>query len=248
MDLDGDGKKDIISGSWPGQIYFFKRLSKTEFAERKKLCDEKGKDLVLGSASTVFACDWDADDNADLLIGDIDGNVHLVKNLVLQDGAVTDTRDAVQSNKSPEISKTIEARWSGIEKLTGTDGKPVKAKFGDSHPIACDWDKDGKLDLLLGGGDGSVLFYPNKGTKKSPLLAAGQVLVDAGQMMRSENNETHGRGSRAKLCVVDWNKDGIEDLLVGEVAIETLPPKSEGQRKSYKYHGRVWLFQGTREK
>ena len=33
MDLDGDGRSDILSGSWPGEIYFFRRLTDGSFAE-----------------------------------------------------------------------------------------------------------------------------------------------------------------------------------------------------------------------
>jgi hypothetical protein len=36
---------------------------------------------------------------------------------------------------------------------------------GDSHPIAADWDGDMLLDLLVGCGDGSVLFYIRTSTR-----------------------------------------------------------------------------------
>ena len=32
MDLDGDRRADLISGSWPGEIYFFRRQPDGKFA------------------------------------------------------------------------------------------------------------------------------------------------------------------------------------------------------------------------
>ena len=42
MDLDGDGRTDILSGSWPGEIYFFRRKADGTFAVAEKLKDRHG--------------------------------------------------------------------------------------------------------------------------------------------------------------------------------------------------------------
>ena len=68
VDLNGDGGMDVISGSWPGQLCFFRRESDGSFAKREHLVDKDGKEINLGSASTVFAVDWDADADLDLLV------------------------------------------------------------------------------------------------------------------------------------------------------------------------------------
>src|SRR5205807_2261329 len=53
---------------------------------------------------------------------------------------------------------------------------------GAPGPFACDWDGDGKTDLLVGAGDGSVWFYRNVGTAKEPNLPAGVRLVSPGNV------------------------------------------------------------------
>jgi FG-GAP-like repeat len=194
VDLDGDGIPDILSGSWPGQLYFFKGLGKGKFAPKQTLKDKNGKDIKIESSSTVFAVDWNGDGKLDLLIGDVRGRVHLM----LNEG----TASAYAFGKSQELS---------------VDGAPIEVPHGDSHPIAVDWDGDNLLDLLVGCGDGSVLFYKNIGTAKEPKLAKPHTLVAASHSAGGNvSPQTIRPGTRAKICVVDWNGDGRLDLLVGD--------------------------------
>ena len=72
MDLNSDGRPDIISGSWPGELYFFAGKEKG-FAKGEQLKGKDGKPLKPGSASTAFATDWDGDGDLDLLCGTIFG-------------------------------------------------------------------------------------------------------------------------------------------------------------------------------
>src|SRR5262245_758008 len=106
------------------------------------------------------------------------------------------------------------------------EGKDIKVSHGDSHPIAADWDKDGKLDLLVGTGAGSVMFYRSIGKDKTgaPQLAAGQTLVGAPKRQFDKAPGPQDWGIRAKICVADWNGDGWPDLLLGDFNSFTTPP------------------------
>jgi hypothetical protein len=197
VDFDGDGIGDILSGSYPGELYFFKGQSQGAFAAPVKL-QRAGKDINLGPSSTVFAADWRGTGRLDLLVGNMQGGLYLIPN----DG----------SNAKPVYGPPAKLE---------ADGRPIEAPHhGDSQPVAADWDGDGLLDLIVGWGNGSVVYYRNVGSKMEPKLAKGITLVQPAPWPSSDDNapptEHNKPGVRAKVCVVDWNGDGSLDLLVGD--------------------------------
>jgi hypothetical protein len=81
-----------------------------------------------------------------------------------------------------------------------------------------DWDGDGKLDLVVGAGDGSVVWFRNAGTAREPRLEAARPLVPPSPLSSRDNNRRRPDpwGLRVKPCVVDWDGDGRPDLLLGD--------------------------------
>lgn len=145
MDYDNDGNPDVLSGSWPGELYLFRGKGSGEFEAAEIIKDAEGNEVRAGgkdeaSASVVFAHDWDGDSDLDLLIGNIQGNLYLA----------TNTGTATQPAYSPAVA------------LTGGDGSPLSHDGGDSGPVVAEWNGDGKHDLLVGGGDGSVIWFENR--------------------------------------------------------------------------------------
>ena len=281
MDLDGDGHIDVLSGSWPGEIFLFRGDAKRAFAAPVKLKHKTGKTMniggglrkgsddyvlvagdakfekddkggsvivyegekipipegkqagITGTASTVHAADWDGDGDLDLLVGDIGGHVHLVPN---------------------EGTKTAYA--FGKEQPLKAGGKALQVQHGDAGPFAADWDGDGDLDLLVGAGDGSVWLYRNTGSATGPELAAGVALVPPSKASHGDDTPKEPtRGTRAKVCVADWNGDGKLDLLLGDFAMQkpdrpapTAAEKAEHDRLRKEQQAVQKQFQGLYEK
>ena len=187
MDYDGDGTLDMISGSYdPGDLYLFRGLGKGKYGARQLLRDENDvplvhhpKDLVkyhaikkkgtkgagarnaIGFRVASFGSwpamvDWDADGDLDVLIGSFGGRLYLRINK----GTRTQPRFAAESVQ-------VEVK-----------GKPLRV-YCHADPVVADWDADGRWDLVIGSGDGSVWFFKNVGEEKAPEFAAGQVIVPA---------------------------------------------------------------------
>jgi hypothetical protein len=195
VDFDGDSRTDVITGSYsPGHLYFFRRGADGAFLPGEKIKDKEGTEFAF-VASVPFAADWNGDGLLDLVVGNINGEIHLIPN----EGAT----------KAPAF---------GSPQKLEADGKAINVPDGDSGPIVADWDGDKLADLLVGCGDGSVQFYRNVGTVKQPKLAAARTLIAASPEGKAWNGglKENEWGIRVKICACDWNGDGKLDLLLGD--------------------------------
>ena len=198
MDLTNDGIADIISGSYPGEIYLFAGKEDGTYSKSVVIKDKHGKDINIGRAAAVCVADWDRDGDLDLVIGNIDGKVCFITNEGDEGRAIFG--DPV---------------W-----LEAT-GQAIKAPGRNAGPAVADWDRDGHPDLVVGCGDGSVLFFRNTTAQGMPVLAAGVELLASTRNFgarRAKNTppKISERGYRAKVYVADWNEDGRLDILVGD--------------------------------
>lgn len=205
MDLNGDGRRDIITGGSYGDIYLYPGLEDGTFGEQETLLHEDGEKINVSATSSPFAVDWDRDGDLDLLCGNGVGEVWFIPNI--SEGA------------APSFGE--KARIEG-------GGRVIRARSpGASGPYVCDWDGDGRHDLLVGGGNGAVHFYRNTTLNGIPDLAAPVELVEmSGAYARDQTHydPKEDRGAYAKVHVADWNGDGRMDLLVGIIKAETEEP------------------------
>jgi hypothetical protein len=181
-------------------VYWFRGAEGRNFNAPQKLTHPDGSEIQEGQASSVALADWDADGDFDLIIGNFYGSVVLV----------------------PNEGSAKEPRWGASRKVQAT-GSAVSVD-GDAGPCVADWDGDGAFDLLVGSSGGAVHWFRKLAKHGEPQLAAPVLLVEGDENSGHNEGDAVRPGERTKVCVTDWNGDGRQDLLVGDMHSRTMKP------------------------
>src|SRR5688500_8720843 len=80
VDLDGDSRTDLLSGTWVYRIIFFQRQEDGAFAAGRPLTHPDGKEIHVDYGTAVYAADWDSDEDLDIVVGTAAGHIYLVPN------------------------------------------------------------------------------------------------------------------------------------------------------------------------
>ncbi len=178
-------------------MHLFARREDGTFAAPRVLQTAGGEALRVGRASWPSACDWDRDGDLDLVLGNMFGKVFLSRN--------------ASGGKELALAPPVPLVVSGVELSLDTT---------NAAPCVADWDQDGSADLLLGCGDGSVLFFRNQKDAGEPELAPPVELLEKSRGPLA-GSKLEGHGLRARIAVFDWNEDGRLDLVSGEYCAES---------------------------
>jgi hypothetical protein len=229
VDLDGDGHKDILSGSYSrtessmaGLFQVLRGQADGTFTSAEVVNGNDNQPLIVtapqggeGYDSTVdrictrpTAVDWDGDGHLDLVVGNFVGQFAVFK-----------------GEGSGKFAPTSDV----IMLADGTDVLRLKGHHAD--PFVIDWDGDGDLDLLSGSTDGGVQWSENTaGPGKAPALNAFVSLIEPGEQLGQgemlSESDLKGPTRSTRIWVDDVNEDGKLDVLVGDNT--TLVSPAEG--------------------
>ena len=193
MDYDADGIDDLIAGSIYEDMYLFRGLGAGEFAKRKLLRDKAGKPLKGGYCCTTELLDMDGDGDLDLVCANRISKAKWYRN--------------VGTRSLPEFDPV--ALSLPMEKGAGS--------ISGSNAAYTDWDGDGKRDLVVGSERGRILWHRNVGADNKPqFTSARQLLKDPGFEKIKEGDVPKVHGSRAKVTIIDYDNDGLRDILLGD--------------------------------
>lgn len=91
-------------------------------------------------------------------------------------------------------------------------------------PTVADWNGDGMLDILVGNSEGFILFFQNTGTNDAPAFLPGTRVQAGGrdiQVQAGYSGSLQGlqesRWGYLSPNVVDWNGDGVLDIITGDI-------------------------------
>jgi hypothetical protein len=159
----------------------------------QQIVQDGAGDLDAGYYSVPSYVDWDHDGANDLLVGESTGKVRWYRN---------------QGSAAIPL-------FNGHTYLQA-GGSDLQVPFGGclgAYPRTVDWNGDTRTDLLVGDSAGGATVFLNTS------LDPSNPVLDAGQAVRAGSPPADiDVGDRAAVKPVDWDGDGVEDLLMGDGA------------------------------
>jgi hypothetical protein len=217
IDWDQDGDVDLIVGDEDGRVAWAEHTGQMRDGVPAFLppryFQQEARDVKFGALVTPVSVDWDSDGDEDLICGNTAGHIAFIENL-----------DGGNPPKwaRPEL---LETNGRALRLQAGPNGSiqgPCEAKWGYTTLSVADWDHDGLLDLVVNSIWGKIVWYRNVGTRSEPKLAGARPVTVTWQGMppkpawnwwAPEADELATQW-RTTPCVVDWDQDGLNDLLM----------------------------------
>ncbi len=231
-DVDGDGRLDSVClEKVPGQ----EGLSNFRVSWRRNI--SKSGDDVPKFAKPLPLDGIDAPWPRNVIAVEVGDS----RGLFVMHNHYQDTTYFKQANKKGE-----QPRFKPAGKVGSRSA--VVSLSDQAWPWACDWDDDGDTDLLVGGGYGWPRIVINEGTPQKMLLAEPQYILSEGKSIRITRDEVLGPPEHwhdmgySYPVYVDWDADGLPDLMMPNETNRIFWYKNIGTRKKPKFGPRLQII------
>jgi len=200
---DADERKDLLMGQTDGTVKIFLNIGTDDDpvfdAGQLIKVGSASENLDVGDRATPTLLDWDNDNMTDLVVGALDGKIHIYLNC----------------GCGGEIPPSFNySNPSGI--FAQEDGSDLVVPSNRTSPVILDLDGDGNKDLLTGNTDGQLLFYRNVGTDANPSFSGYSLVESSGVLIDFPGSP------RSRPFVCYWTGDGhfgpidaYTDVLIG---------------------------------
>ena len=159
----------------------------------EELVQANGSDLQVNGCSVPSYVDWNEDGSNDLVIGEhISYTVGKIR-VYLNIGGPND----------PLFTDYFYVQSNGADLILPAEG------CLPCFPRVVDWDDDMRKDLLVGVSNGTIRIYLNTGTDEDPVFDSYTTIRVGTSAVALDV------GDRTTPAFVDWNSDGLIDLIVG---------------------------------
>jgi hypothetical protein len=240
IDWDGDGDDDILSGNTAGFIEWFENLGGRGVAgprwaaPRRLEVDGRPFRVMAGingsiqgpaeakwGYTTFSVADWNGDGLPDIVLNSILGDVVWLEN--------------VGTRQQPRLAapRPVEVAWNGPPPRLGWGWRrPAGAALltqWRTTPVVHDFNGDGLADLMVLDHEGYPAFFERIRREGALVVLPPRrwFMDESGQPLRLNGRAAGGSGRR-KLCVTDWDGDGLFDILVNSRNADVLRQAGRG--------------------
>ncbi|MDO4630341.1 MAG: FG-GAP-like repeat-containing protein, partial [Planctomycetia bacterium] len=143
--------------------------------------------INVGGRATIELADFDSNGTMDLLVGALDGTIHVFYNS--------------EESGVPQLTST--------QVLQTAEGENVAVSTGRSTPVWMDFNGDGLMDIVSGNTAGQVVYWQNIGSRTTPKFAQETYVLSGTDLLDFDGDV------RTRIDVADYDGDGIPDIVAG---------------------------------